>query len=926
KLGLTPAAAASARAIKLMLCDLAGAVEWEKQISASAGKDVYALSGLPRLPRGKHYLNVWLLDGQNRIMDWSSRCLEVLSEFRIKEVVLDRRGYCSGDSVSGTVCLARNAGEGSFLELELYDGNDRLLDKCRIRNNSEVSKFSLKLKNPTANVGRLKVNLMEGDKIMDQTEKEFGISLPVPKEEDFYCLSVFMCGGRSKDWLIYQFFKAVAATGVEGGWNAGSWPTMPLKAGDTEAAFETGMMMGKAGLGIVPYVVRLGGLPKKVRFKHDIRVPCFSDPGYLAKFRKMVQKRGKGYKPFQPLMYQLGDECSLCSYGYGEMDLCRSKTCLAGFRKYLEEQYGNLDKLNKHWESGFASWNDVVPLTLKAAQAQRKYASWVDHRIYMDSVFVGANKTGADAVHEFDPEGRVTTGLNLWTTSENGYNWPELMKFLGSVHVYAASNGPREEAELVRSLGRPGTLKGAYYGSYTVAQAFNECFQRQMPWRHLFRHLNAPCLYSADAPGRIWPGFRGDYSPFDFWKQTTEEIKEIKQGIGKLLLNAARENDGIAILYSRRSHHCAAALGSIFNSWRAFIRLLEGSGYQFRFISDDMLDYGTLKDYRVLVLPAAFSIGEKGADAIKQFVSNGGILVSDIKPGIMDEHGKIHSGKGALDAILGISRNTKDLTVASELDGGMKNPKFKGLQLQTDPGIKAEKGEVIDKINGLPLVIVNKYGRGTSIYFNFNLSVGKIVGDWACYAVTPGYIKRQQYFGQILSGELRELGITPKERGFTFRSGAARYIGSWQGKNDNLTLSVPAHVYEIRGKRYLGYGTKFNNCGYRKSPSVYALMPYKIDGVELQLDKTSYKKGDAVSYTIELKVSDKTQICPHVFHLEVYGPDNKLCRYYTRNLFTEKGVSSGCVPLALNQKPGIYRIVLNETVSGAKIEKTFDVK
>ena len=90
------------------------------------------------------------------------------------------------------------------------------------------------------------------------------------------------------------------------------------------------------------------------------------------KIQQCVNRAGK----YCPFLYSIGDENSLTSYTR-PLDICFSPYCLSKFREWLKREYGNLDNLNKCWETNFSSWDEVKPFTTKEI-LKRKNMNWLN--------------------------------------------------------------------------------------------------------------------------------------------------------------------------------------------------------------------------------------------------------------------------------------------------------------------------------------------------------------------------------------------------------------------------------------------------------------------------------------------------------------------------------------------------------------------
>ena len=97
-------------------------------------------------------------------------------------------------------------------------------------------------------------------------------------------------------------------------------------------------------------------------------------------------------------------------------------------------------------------------------------------------------------------------------------------------------------------------------------------------------------------------------------------------------------------------------MGILRNVW---CKVLEDLGLQYDFISyldveEEMVKLN--KKFKVIILPKTVCLSDKEAQALKEFVYDGGILIADYLCGMMDQHGKGRE-KGVLDDLFGIVRD-----------------------------------------------------------------------------------------------------------------------------------------------------------------------------------------------------------------------------------------------------------------------------
>ena len=161
--------------------------------------------------------------------------------------------------------------------------------------------------------------------------------------------------------------------------------------------------------------------------------------------------------------------------------------------------------------------------------------------------------------------------------------------------------------------------------------------------------------------------------------------RELRSGIARIVIEAKRHSDPIAILYSQRSLQAAWITGAgkgdmavtryealyrtkVKDTWISsnevrhlgnldtYCNLLEGANLQYDFVTPTQVIEGGLAagGYKVLILPWAMAISDDEAGALRAFVDRGGLLIADVMPGIMDGHCRTRD-HGALDDVFGVT-------------------------------------------------------------------------------------------------------------------------------------------------------------------------------------------------------------------------------------------------------------------------------
>ncbi|MFL6463867.1 MAG: hypothetical protein ACJ73N_05595, partial [Bryobacteraceae bacterium] len=141
------------------------------------------------------------------------------------------------------------------------------------------------------------------------------------------------------------------------------------------------------------------------------RHPSFWDPEWRQKIHDRLVEDARKNSPYRPLFYSLGDETGIGELaGFWDFDF--SDQSLVPMRIWLRERYGTLNALNREWDTHFASWNLVTPMTTQEAMQVKddNFASWADLKEWMDISFADALRMGTDAVHEVDKDAYIGIG------------------------------------------------------------------------------------------------------------------------------------------------------------------------------------------------------------------------------------------------------------------------------------------------------------------------------------------------------------------------------------------------------------------------------------------------------------------------------------------------------------------------------------
>jgi len=924
------------------------------KLKAGENKAVFEIG---QIPAGDYFADLWVQEGE-KILDFGSLYVEVNGGQTIAGLEINP-AINTGEGVPGKVLLNVNSqAEGLMLKISQRDNFGRVTAKSSVPVTREMlekkeAAFSLPATTPLTIIQYVDVELCRDDDVLDRRSKGFSVS-GMPDKDDVSFVVWTAEGMSDRNYLSYYLFKNLHDFGFDAQYTFFSYQTL------------------LANLRHIPYATRLVDAPtnpdlptKPLRKVANVREPCLTDPEYLKKEGKKLTEAAEKLQSFGTTVFSMGDECFLVS---GNEELCFSPTCTSAFHEFLKKEYGMIKNLNSEYGTGFKSFDEIKPVTLGEARKDPKLMPlWVDFRRHMESTWAGMLAFCRDTIRKVIPNARVGYEGTDWDhiNSIQGFDWQKIMSVVQLNNTYDGIFAPYA----VVDLSQPGAMLGTgWYGGYEEYKKYNDwdsrAYSQYISWRHLFRGANSFWVWAA-AIGNSGYGHGSvtapDFSCLECFAPNLAEMREIKSGAGKLLMNAGRENDRTAILYSASSVHAATLSGGpIQGVLHSLIPLMEDTHRQFKIISYEQLAKGILeKDgYKFLILPYAQSLSKKEVDNIKSFVSNGGTVIADIRPGICDEHCKAYE-KGVLDDVFGVIHNT---CVTQSLERGTMSfgdvASAGKLNVFIDPTLKLQTGKAGEKAGNAPALIMNEYGRGKAILMNFTLhEYQRKGGSLSIEVECPS--KQAPEMRAVFEHVLNLAGIGPKIklapelsglRAYRYRAGDLRYVGFLQHpcraraaqfgeiesykKTFNRTqipspvkttaaLDGKYHVYDIRRGKYLGYIDEIPMEVGPGRAEFYSLIPYKVKGLEINVPGR-IRQGETLEWNARLKTGEgKAGL--HIFRITLVSPQGKEIACYAANVKAEQGRASGKIPMAFNDEPGAWTLRIKDTASGQTADAGFKV-
>lgn len=155
-----------------------------------------------------------------------------------------------------------------------------------------------------------------------------------------------------------------------------------------------------------------------------------------------------------------------------------------------------------------------------------------------------------------------------------------------------------------------------------------------------------------------------------------------------------------------------------------------------------------------------------------------------------------------------------------------------------------------------------------------------------------------------------------------FRDGGCDYLAlDAPAEGARLSFGRTAHVYDLRGRRYLGEREALEIPAGSNPITIYALLPAKVEAVEVAV-APRFRPGDEVEYQVFAQTATPFR---HVFAVQIFGPEGELRHMYGANLNAPSGKGLGKFRLAWNDSNGEWRLRATDAATGVVGEARFRV-
>lgn len=601
----------------------------------------------------------------------------------------------------------------------------------------------------------------------------------------------------------------------------------------------------------------------------------FHRPEIRRLWEEQIVEKMRGTSEYGPILYSLGDENILdTGGGFGPSDV-------KGFRDFVRRKYGDIEKLNRIWNKHYSSFDEVDHRKPGLSLQEKNFPEWNDHLEYMEEMFILFHEFSARIIKRIDPSARVGT--------EGTFGQIDMEKFMKNLDWWGPYPSPVEN-EVMRSLfpDMPRFLWVGYLHEREPGR-LPSCLEYLVKGT-----LNGIGWFSCD-PGTVYGYYAPDYSE-SYPEKFTAEIKRLRFGTAQLLIDAPLQKSGISVCWDHLSRRAVKAdpRGIPPTGIAPFIKTCYEHGIGFEFVTAQTLD--RLKDTRILFLLGMSSMSRKTADAILEYVRNGGTVIADLPPALFDEYLQIRQ-KNPLSDLFG------DLTL-----NNLPQPRVAPFDRN---GFTADK--VLQSPSG-KFFQTRQYGKGQAILLNFHFG-------FASNSAAP----ETPFSGMILN-LLRKHGVQPPFEAencdiFRVRSGKDLSLLSFYSKDRKRISHVKfpgmSHVYEC-GRGYVGRQNSLDVSYADSTMRLFALFREKQTPPAIQAP-THIFAGDDLIFDLQAVPDGRTLL------FRFYDPGEKEKTAASRSVNT--GQHKTCTfRVPFNAADGVWTIRCTDMASGLQTVKKIAVR
>jgi hypothetical protein len=857
--------------------------------------------------QGLYFTDVRVI-GKNGVEWWGSAVFDHAAAGKILDISLEQRIYRKDENLSGTL-TCQGAGSPQVRLLDTY-GNEFA--------RASGTEFTLPLADCRTPVCWLEADLLAPDgQLLDRQRSR--VELYQKPDRRIFNIAQGWPGVSEKGqlFLLDDYLKQLKRFGIT--CTSGSSSSRDTKAAE-DIIRNQNILYLSANNNISVGGKRPYDVTVKPQSKFDLlRRPCLSDPEFRARLDKEGGQLGATW-PYGVLTVAGPDEANM----FSEWDGCFSEHCQKEFRRWLQEQYGDLEALNRSWCSDFKAWDEVVAMTAGEVRSRPSFAPWVDHRTFNDWNRAEAHRLLVNSIYRTDPDLAYSLSGTSETNPTNAWDFYQLMPHLKAL--------------------------ASYTGEQTIQ---HRCFSPHkllnMPWLgydSAYSHLNAyilNVLFRGATGLNIYGNFNitPDYRFSPRGADLIRALDNYRNGPAEAITRSDWYAYPIAFLYSPASIkvdwmlNLAGVQRSTINGYKL---LVEDASLNYDYVAYGQLENSDILDnYKILFLPTASAMSDREIAAVQKFVQQGGILVADMQCASFDQHGKPRTAPG-LQEVFGLTGSAELQAIKGILRGApetINSLSLNGLQLDVkhvETGLTATTAKSLATVEfegrSQPAVFVNEYGQGLAVYLAASAAV--TIGDWQEMRYARNNAANMQLCNEFFAALNRRVGISalakapdlPATTLLLRQQKSACFLGLVRNagqtanmdpepKEHNIYLRDNWHIYDLLKGKYLTYGKEFKYVFAPDTQSAFVLLPYKPEKLSAKVS------GRDRRWQVEFLLHGQASAwADHLLRLEVFDPAGEISPAYSQLLFATENRATLELNLPLNAPAEGWKLTAVDVLTG----------
>jgi len=829
------------------------------------------------LRAGQYHVDI-IMRGKDGVEAWATVPVEVTASRTVTDVRLDKDWGEVGDGIAGTVALAGDPLPGEMVRMQLLDARQRILVQADQAVADSKAAFAFPIEDWMPMLLEVRAVMMAGSEEVSSTYTYFRVTKRNRGQFNF------VVWDYPPDSVAPYAEQQLARLGCTVQLYGGS-PSIVAAASNTAQ---------------IPYTTRIMTAWDK---KGSMKPVCWNDEPAVDQWVDSIVQPYEKSREHGVFVYSLGDETATTG-------CCVHPACLAAYRRYLRQEYGDIAALNASWGTSCASWDEVnllIPDDNDEAEALRQkiYSRWYDRQAFKGYNFVKLCERFGKHFRQLDPQAR--TGFEGAGGFADGTDIDLICRTNGFWSPYP---GPADE--VLRSIAPRGFIHANWMGYTKDAESLLGQY-----WRMVTRGDDSVWWW-------MWTGFgtfRGllapDLAPWPAIKEMQRDTQIVRDGLGSLLLRCKREDDGIAILWSYPSEfankiEAGPSYGTYEDDHVAWQRAVRALGLQFSYVTDRMLRQGEFRArrYKVLILPQTEAVGPKEAAVIRDFVERGGTVIADVRPGVYDGHCK-PLAQGALDDVFGFRRsgNAEAVTARAEITGalGSKPVAISWANAKVDAAAQPTTGKSVGHAGAAPLCIVNQIGRGRAALLNFTLDSFPRLGD-APANVADFFAALMAFAGvepQVVVTDAKGKPVRDTEV-IRWKGRGVDFLTLFGGDEELVQVRLPGarHVYDLRDYAYRGETQVFKARKLPRRATFIALSDEKLAPPHLERNRTHANRGEK----LKLRFSYPGSGAWHAARVRVHDPSGAHAEWLDQVALVGPKGAEVILPIAYNDPTGEWTI------------------